>query len=129
MSWLSRARDLARGVKSDVLTVFFAARDPEMPAALRWLALGIAAYALSPIDLIPDFIPILGYLDDLLIVPLGILVIIRLTPPSVLQRARENAAAAGSRPTVRSAAIAIVCVWIVSCVACSVVFARWYASR
>ena len=69
----------AKQIKQQTLTVYFAARDPRTPWAVRLLALLVAAYALSPIDLIPDFIPIIGYLDDLLIVPLGLALVVRLT--------------------------------------------------
>ena len=68
---LKTLKSWARQLKTDVVTVYFAARDARCPWRLRWLALMVAAYALSPIDLIPDFIPMLGYVDDLLIVPLG----------------------------------------------------------
>ena len=69
MALMASAKNWARSIKRDVLVVYFAARNPETPLIVRILALAIAAYALSPIDLIPDFIPILGYLDDLIIVP------------------------------------------------------------
>jgi uncharacterized membrane protein YkvA (DUF1232 family) len=102
----------AYAVKLDVLTVYFAARDPRTPLAIRLLALLVAAYALSPIDLIPDFIPVLGYLDDLLIVPLGIKLVVRLLPDEVLQASREKAR--GTRQRARSfvAAAVIVCLWL-----------------
>ena len=67
-------------LKGELLTVYYAARDPEAPWLARFVAIAVAAYALSPIDLIPDFIPVIGYLDDLLIVPLGLLLVIRLAP-------------------------------------------------
>ena len=65
-------------LKRQALTVYFAARDPRTPLPVRLLALGIAAYAFSPIDLIPDFIPVLGYLDDLILIPLGIALVVKL---------------------------------------------------
>ena len=74
----------ARQLKKHTLTVYFAARDPRTPLFVRMLALLVAAYAVSPIDLIPDFIPIIGYLDDLLLVPLGVALVLRLTPAVVL---------------------------------------------
>ena len=86
-------------------------------AAPRLLALAVAAYALSPIDLIPDFIPILGYLDDLLIVPLGILLVIRLLPAPVLASARAKADALIARPQSRAAAVVVILIWIVGCLA------------
>ena len=85
------------------------------------LALCVAAYALSPIDLIPDFIPVIGYLDDLLIVPLGLLLVIRLTPEPVLAAARLKAEAALSRPRSYTAAAVFVLIWI----ACALGFGYW----
>ena len=83
---MSRLRKWAKELKRQTLVVYFAARDPRTPWLARLLALGIAAYALSPIDLIPDFIPVVGYLDDLLIVPLGLMLVLRLLPAGVLQQ-------------------------------------------
>ena len=94
MSLLSSAKIWAHRVKLDVVAIYFAARDPETPFPIRVLAFAVAAYALSPIDLIPDFIPVLGYLDDLLIVPLGLLLVVRLLPPHVLESARLKASVA-----------------------------------
>jgi uncharacterized membrane protein YkvA (DUF1232 family) len=79
---LQRLRQWARTVKRDVLILYFAACDPRVPWYAKVVAACIAAYAFSPIDLIPDFIPVLGYLDDVIIVPLGILLALRLIPPS-----------------------------------------------
>lgn len=101
----------ARTLKAQTLTVYFAARDPRMPWVARAVALAVAAYALSPIDLIPDFIPVLGLLDDLLIVPLGLALVIRLTPRAVLDDARRAAEAAVERPVGRVAAALIVVLW------------------
>lgn len=104
-------REWARQLKVEALTVYFVARDPATPLVARLLALGVAAYAFSPIDLIPDFIPVLGYLDDLVLVPLGILLVIRLVPPTVLAEARARASASAERPVSRVAALAIVLLW------------------
>lgn len=101
----------ARTLKAQTLTVYFAARDPRMPWVARALALAVAAYALSPIDLIPDFIPVLGLLDDLLIVPLGLALVIRLTPRAVLDDARRAAETAAARPVSRVAAALILMLW------------------
>jgi len=81
----------AARLSAEVLVLAHAVRDPETPRALRWLTLALLAYALSPIDLIPDFIPVLGWLDDLLILPLGFAFILRRLPPQVLARARVQA--------------------------------------
>lgn len=113
---LSSLKAAARRIKRDSLTVYFAARDPRTPWLVRLLALAVAAYALSPLDLIPDFIPVLGYLDDLLLLPLGILLVIRLTPPDVIAVSREKAEHAASRPVSRIAAVVIITLWLVCAV-------------
>ncbi|MGE8141121.1 YkvA family protein [Novosphingobium sp. NPDC080210] len=92
---MARLNEWARALKRDVLALWFAARDPRVPWYAKLLAGLVAAYALSPIDLIPDFIPVLGLLDDLLIVPAGIWLSIRLIPPAVFAQLR---AAAQDRP-------------------------------
>lgn len=89
---LDRLRTFARRLKADLLALSFAARDPRTPWLARALALLVLAYALSPIDLIPDFIPVLGQLDDLLLVPAGLWLALRLVPPAVLEDARAEAA-------------------------------------
>ncbi|GAC33479.1 MAG: YkvA family protein [Cycloclasticus sp.] len=91
MTILSVLKGQAKQLKQHTLTVYFAARDPRTPMIVRGLALFVAAYAFSPIDLIPDFIPVIGYLDDLLLIPLGLALVIRFTPPEVLVSAREQA--------------------------------------
>jgi len=111
-SLLARAKTWARSIKRDVVTVYFAARDPQAPWGARLLAALVAAYALSPIDLIPDFIPVLGYLDDLLIVPLGLLLVMRLMPREVLANARIQADAMLARPRSLWAAVCFVAIWI-----------------
>ena len=111
----------ARQLTLDVEALWRAARDPRTPWYAKWLAMGIVAYALSPIDLIPDFIPVLGYLDDLLLVPLGIWLVLRLIPPHVMAEHRAAAQAAPKRPRNVMAAIVIVLVWI----ACALAFAQW----
>ncbi len=111
-SRLSRLKTWARGIKRDVVTVYFAARDPQAPLGVRILAWAVAAYALSPIDLIPDFIPVLGYLDDLLIVPLGLWLVMRLMPDEVLANARIKADALLAKPRSLFAAVCFVLIWI-----------------
>jgi uncharacterized membrane protein YkvA (DUF1232 family) len=112
VSLLAAVKGWARRIKRDVMTVYFASRDPETPLLVRLLALAIAAYALSPIDLIPDFIPVLGYLDDLLIVPAGIYLVIRLLPPHVIASSRLKAEAVCDRPKSYVAAVLIILVWL-----------------
>ncbi|HEV2568351.1 YkvA family protein [Sphingomonas sp.] len=88
---LERVRVWACAIKRDIGALWLAARDPRLPWFAKAVAAMVAAYALSPIDLIPDFIPILGYVDDLLILPLGIMVAVRLIPAAVLAELREQA--------------------------------------
>lgn len=110
--WLDKAKAWARRIKRDVVAVYFAARDPRTPTLVRILAFAVAAYALSPIDLIPDFIPVIGYLDDLLIVPLGLMWVLRLLPPDVLADARARAAAIVERPSERAGLLIVGAIWI-----------------
>jgi len=109
-----KLKEWARAIKRDVHTVYLAARDPRVPWYAKALALCVAAYALSPIDLIPDFIPVLGYLDDLIIVPLGILAVVQLIPPEIMAEHRAPAGTASQRPISRSGAVVIVLIWIAS---------------
>ena len=111
LKWL---KSWAQQVKGDVVAVYFAARDPRTPLLARVLALLVAAYALSPIDLIPDFIPVLGYLDDLILVPLGLWAVIRLLPPDVLAASRARASAVLARPRSRVAAVCFVLAGLVA---------------
>jgi uncharacterized membrane protein YkvA (DUF1232 family) len=111
MMVLSRLKSWAKALKRDADTLWLAARDPRTPIAAKLVAAIVAAYALSPIDLIPDFIPVLGYLDDLVIVPLGIAAAMRLTPPDLLAELREKAAMLASRPISRAGQAAILILW------------------
>jgi uncharacterized membrane protein YkvA (DUF1232 family) len=114
MMTIHKLRQWARMIKRDVVVLYLAARDPRVPWYAKAVAACVAAYALSPIDLIPDFIPVLGYLDDVLLVPLGIALAIRLIPPPVLEEHRITAAAhAGKRPISRIAAAVIIGIWVV----------------
>jgi uncharacterized membrane protein YkvA (DUF1232 family) len=110
-SRLGGMREWARTIKRDVHALYLAARDPRVPWYAKLMAAAVAAYALSPIDLIPDFVPVLGYLDDLLIVPLGIMVAIKLIPPEVMAEHRAAAAHEQARPKSRAGAIAVIAVW------------------
>ncbi|TAL71770.1 MAG: DUF1232 domain-containing protein [Rhodanobacter sp.] len=113
---MSRLRRWARELKRQTLVVYFAARDPRTPRLARLLAFAVAAYALSPIDLIPDFIPVLGYLDDLVIVPLGMLLVLRMLPVEVLASAQAKAAESAERPTCRGVAAMVVLIWLAAAV-------------
>jgi len=107
-----RARAPLEGLKREALTLWVAARDTRTPLATKLMAGAVAAYAFSPIDLIPDFIPVFGLLDDLLIVPLGVWAVMRLIPKPLLADFRAEAAALAERPVSRMAAIAIVALWL-----------------
>jgi uncharacterized membrane protein YkvA (DUF1232 family) len=111
---LSTFRQRARTIKRDTLALYLAARHPATPWYAKSLAIFIVGYALSPIDLIPDFIPVLGYLDDVILLPAAIILCVRLIPPHVLEDCRTQAAEifAGSKPVSRIAAAIIVLVWV-----------------
>lgn len=121
MTVLDRWKQWARIIARDVHALTRASRDPRVPWYAKALAVAVAGYALSPIDLIPDFIPVLGVLDDLVIVPLGLLLVIRLIPPEVMAEHRELAAAAHDRPVSRAGAAVIAAIWIAA-----VVIASWF---
>lgn len=112
MNWFPALRQKARRIKRETYVLYLACRDPRTPWYAKALAGGVVAYAISPIDLIPDFIPVLGYLDDVILLPLGIAAVLKLIPPGVLADCRVRAEAAPERPTSRVAAAVIVAVWI-----------------
>jgi uncharacterized membrane protein YkvA (DUF1232 family) len=109
---LDAAKAWARGLKRDISALWIAARDPRVPWYAKAAAGAVVAYALSPIDLIPDFVPVLGYLDDIIIVPLGILLVVRLVPAELMAEFRAEAAAAGRRPRSMAGLAVIVAVWL-----------------
>ena len=109
---LLRLKNWARVLRRDTHAIRLASRDPRMPWTVKFLAIAVAGYALSPIDLIPDFVPVLGYLDDLIIVPLGIWLVIALIPEDVMREYRAMASAAAARPVSKAAAIIIIALWI-----------------
>ncbi|MEH2509907.1 uncharacterized membrane protein YkvA (DUF1232 family) [Nitrobacteraceae bacterium AZCC 1564] len=114
---LGDLKSWARALKRDVHALYFAARDPRVPWYVKALALIVAGYALSPIDLIPDFVPVLGYLDDLILVPVGIWLVVALIPSDVMAHCRALATEAGQRPVSKAGAIAIISIWLVSAAA------------
>jgi uncharacterized membrane protein YkvA (DUF1232 family) len=109
-NWQQRARQL----KIEVYAVWLAYRDPRVPWYARLFAAGVVGYAFSPIDLIPDFIPILGYVDDLILIPLGVTLALKMIPPPVLAECRMQARQAMSqdKPVNRIAAALIVVLWL-----------------
>ena len=112
-----RLKKWAQNVKRDILALYLAARDPRVPWHAKALAALVAAYALSPIDIIPDFIPVLGYLDDLVVLPLGIKVAIRLIPDDVMADLRRQAEERMlTRPRSAVGAVIVILVWLTAAV-------------
>lgn len=111
---LRRVKGWARAIKRDVHALWLAARDPRTPWHAKALALGIAAYALSPIDLIPDFIPVLGFVDDAILLPLAIMLAVRLVPAEVMAEHREAAGKAQGRPVSRVGGALIIALWLIA---------------
>ena len=126
---MGRLRDWARAIKRDVVAIWLAGRDPRVPWPVKLLALLVAGYALSPIDLIPDFIPVLGYLDDVLLVPLGVLLVIRLLPPALLAEHRASAAAIIERPVSKRGMAVIIAIWLAAAALAAWLIWRWFAAR
>jgi uncharacterized membrane protein YkvA (DUF1232 family) len=114
MTPLQRLRKWARSVRRDVTALWLAARDPRTPWRAKAVAACVAAYALSPIDLIPDFIPILGYLDDIIIVPLGIVLAVSLVPTELMTEFRAEAERRHAEPSSRAGAAIVIAIWIAS---------------
>jgi len=125
MGAITRLRDFVRRIKHDAVTVYFIARDPRTSLVVRLFALFIAAYALSPIDLIPDFIPVLGLLDDAILLPAGIALIIKLTPAEVIQACQARARNVSQKPNSTVAAVVIVAIWIF----CAALFGLWMLDK
>jgi uncharacterized membrane protein YkvA (DUF1232 family) len=117
---LEKAKRWAKALKRDIVALWIAARDPRVPLTAKIAAGAVAAYALSPVDLIPDFIPILGYLDDLLLVPLGIMLAIRLVPAPLMTEFRLAAEQRSGRPVSRTGLAVILAIWL----AC-IIFVIW----
>lgn len=114
MKATDRLKLWAGRLKAEVYTMYLACKDPRVPLYARVFAACVVGYAFSPIDLIPDPIPVLGYLDDLVIVPLGVALAVRMIPQKVLDECREKAREeiAGGKPVNKVAAVVVVCVWL-----------------
>ncbi len=121
MAFLAALKQRARHLKAETLALYLAARDPRTPWYAKILVAGIVAYALSPIDLIPDFVPVLGYLDDLILIPMGIALAIRLIPGPVLDacRIQANETMQSGKPVSRIAGAIIVVIWLVLAALCA----------
>jgi len=107
-TWKQRAQ----GLKREVSAMYFACHDPRVPWYAKVLAAGIVGYAFSPIDLIPDFIPVLGYLDDLVIIPLGVMAVRAMIPGAILAECRERASRLEGKPRNWVAAAIILMIWL-----------------
>ena len=114
MAWFDAIKAWARRLKREVVALYLCYRDPRVPWYARLFAGAVVAYAFSPIDLIPDFIPVLGLLDDLVLVPLGVWLALKMIPPDVMaeSRARASEGLRNGKPVSRAAAFVIVGVWL-----------------
>ena len=110
---IHRLKQIVCMLKGDVIALWFAARDPRTPVLAKIIVAGVTAYALSPIDLIPDFIPVLGLLDDLIIVPAGIWLALRLVPTVVIDECRARAAQS-IKPISRAGLVVIILIWLIA---------------
>jgi uncharacterized membrane protein YkvA (DUF1232 family) len=124
MQLISKAKRLIKSLKRDVVALWLAARDKRVPWYAKAVAGGVAAYALSPIDLIPDFIPVLGYLDDLIIVPLGIMLAVSLIPAPLMAELRLAAAERLKRPSSRTGLVFVLAIWL-----CCIIFVATALTR
>jgi len=122
MALLAELKQRARHLKAETFALYLAARDPRTPWYAKLLVAGIVAYAFSPIDLIPDFVPVLGYLDDLVLIPMGIALAIKLVPHQVLAecRARAQQTIQNGKPVSRVAGAVIAAIWVVLAALCIV---------
>jgi uncharacterized membrane protein YkvA (DUF1232 family) len=119
---LARLRDWAHRAKRDVIALYLATRDPRIPWYAKAVTACVAAYALSPIDLIPDFIPVLGYLDEVIILPLGIMLAVRLVPAELMAEFRREADRMSARPASRAGAAMIIGLWLLAAAALLLAF-------
>jgi uncharacterized membrane protein YkvA (DUF1232 family) len=122
MAWLTRIKSWAKHIKQDVVALWFAGRDARTPFLAKVTAAFVVAYALSPIDLIPDFIPLLGYLDDLVILPVGIWIVVRMIPKELMAEFRNTAAMQSRRPSSKTGLAMVLGLWALF----AGLFAYWY---
>lgn len=131
MALIQDLRRRAAALRSDSYALYLVARDPRTPWYAKFLAGAVVAYAVSPIDLIPDFIPVLGYLDDLILVPAGLALAVRLVPAEVLAECRARAAEAvgGRRPVSLLAGAVVIGIWLVLAGLCVAWIVRVFGPR
>jgi uncharacterized membrane protein YkvA (DUF1232 family) len=117
MKLIDQWKQRAKQIKIEALTVWYVSKDPNTPWWIQAFAVLLVAYAFSPIDLIPDFIPVLGYLDELILLPAGVYLLLRLTPPGVIDTARvkaqEHYAARKGKPHSPGGLAIVIAVWLV----------------
>jgi uncharacterized membrane protein YkvA (DUF1232 family) len=121
----------SKRLKREVWALYFAYKHPDLPWYTKILTLVVVGYALSPVDLIPDFIPVIGYVDDLILLPLGIWLVMRLIPPPIMVQCRIQAEAAAleKQPRMRAAGIIIVLLWLAAAVWIAVRVLGWQRGR
>jgi uncharacterized membrane protein YkvA (DUF1232 family) len=120
MLFLAVLKKRARHLKTETFALYLAARDPRTPCYAKLLVAGIVAYAFSPVDLIPDFVPVLGYLDDLILMPIGVALAIKLVPHRVMVecRARAQETIRNKTPISRVAGEVIIVIWLILAALC-----------
>ena len=114
MPFLDELKQRARRLREDTFALYLAARHPETPWYAKLFVAGVVAYAFSPIDLIPDFVPVLGYLDDLILIPMGVAIAVKMIPDPVLIecRARAKEIIANGKPVSLAAGVVILAIWL-----------------
>ena len=112
---IERLKQKSRHLKIEIYALYLAYRDPRVPWYAKAFVALVVGYALSPIDLIPDFIPVLGYLDDLILIPLGVAVALKMIPEKVMEdcRIRSKEVMSKKKPINRIAAVVIICIWLI----------------
>jgi uncharacterized membrane protein YkvA (DUF1232 family) len=125
--WLAKANNWARRIKQNLFVLYLSYKDARVPWYAKLFAVCVVAYAFSPIDLIPDFIPVLGYLDDIIIVPLGVKLALAMIPESVLADCREKAAQLrqGGKPVNWITGALFICVWLALAAWIGILVYRW----
>lgn len=109
---IDKWKQQVKKLKSEVIALYYAYRDPRVKWYAKLLIIVIVGYAFSPIDLVPDFIPILGYLDDFILIPLGVALAIKLIPPIVMEEARAKSKELSTKPRNWLAALVILAIWL-----------------
>ncbi len=125
-SYKDRLVTWAKALKAELYAVSRAARDPRTPRIARVIAILLVAYAASPIDLIPDFIPIFGMVDDLIILPLGIALVLKFIPPEVMAEHRARSTEESHVPSSRAGLVIVVVLWLAGLLGLAALMHRWF---